>query len=68
MVLQVDALRSGNQGSGAIYEQMLRVFHQNPSKLKGIADMIQRLDPEVVGDTFRDMFSHFETAAKKVRK
>lgn len=67
-VLQVDALRSGNQGTGAIYEQMLRVFHQNPSKLKGIADMIQRLDPEVVGDTFRDMFSHFETAAKKVRK
>lgn len=67
-VLQADALRSGNQGTGAIYEQMLRVFHQNPSKLKGIADMIQRLDPEVVGDTFRDMFSHFETAAKKVRK
>ena len=67
-VLQADALRSGNQGTGAIYEQMLRVFHQNPSKLKGIADMIQRLDPEVVGDTFRDMFFHFETAAKKVRK
>ena len=64
MVLQVDALRSGNQGTGAIYEQMLRVFHQNPSKLKGIADMIQRLDPEVIGDTFRDMFSHFEIASR----
>lgn len=67
-VLQADALRSGNQGTGAIYEQMLRVFHQNPSKLKGIDDMMQRLDPDVVGDAFRDMFSHFETAAKKVRK
>jgi hypothetical protein len=47
---------------------MLRVFHQNPSKLKGIADMIQRLDPEVVGDEFRDMFDQFQLAAKKVRK
>lgn len=67
-VLQADALRSGDQGTGAIYEQMLRVFHQNPSKLKGIADMIQRLDPEVVGDEFRDMFDQFQLAAKKVRK
>lgn len=68
MLLQSDVLRIGNQSTAAIYEQMLRVFHQNPSKLKGIADMMQRLDPDVVGDAFRDMFSRFETAAKKVRK
>jgi len=52
----------------AVYEQMLRVFHQNPAKLKGIADMIRRLDPEVVGDEFRQMFAQFEQAARKARK
>ena len=67
-LLKTDTFQAGSQISAAIYEQMLRVFHQNPAKLKGIADMIQRLDAEVVGTEFRQMFAQFELAAKKVRK
>ena len=51
----------------AVYEKMLRVFHQNPRRLKGIADMIRRLDPEIVGEEFLQMYGQFEAAAKKVR-
>jgi len=54
--------------SSAIYEKMLRVFHQNPDRLKGITDMIHRLDPDVVGEDFLDMYQKFELAAKKVKK
>ncbi len=67
-LMQSGALRLGTEIKPAIYEQMLRVFHQNPARLKGISDMIRRLDPEVVGDEFRQMFAQFELAAKKVCK
>ena len=52
----------------ALSEKMLRVFHQNPNRLKGVADMIRRLDPGVVGQEFIQMYEQFEAAAKKVRK
>lgn len=62
----------GRSGAGAVtaavYEKMLRVFHQNPNRLKGIADMIRRLEPDVVGEDFMQMYQQFEAAAKKVRK
>lgn len=67
-LLQANGVRLNSQTKAALYEQMLRVFHQNPAKLKGISDMIRRLDPEVVGEEFLDMYSQFEAAAKKVRK
>jgi hypothetical protein len=67
-MLQSGALHLGTEIKPAVYEQMLRVFHQNPARLKGISDMIRRLDPEVVGDEFRQMFAQFELAAKKVCK
>ena len=66
--LHTDAMSAGIAALDPVYEQMLRVFHQNPAKLKGISDMIRRLDPSVVGDSFREMFQQFETAAKKVHK
>ena len=63
---------NGRDGAGAataaIYEKMLRVFHQNPNRLKGIADMIRRLEPDVIGEDFVQMYQQFEAAAKKVRK
>lgn len=61
-----DALSS--HASAAVYEQMLRAFHQDPAKLRGISDMIRRLDPDVVGADFLAMYQQFEIAAKKVRK
>lgn len=54
--------------TAAVYEKMLRVFHQNPNRLKGIADMIHRLDRDVVSQEFIQMYKQFESAAKKVRK
>lgn len=69
-----DVLLCGNDRDGAdaataaIYEKMLRVFHQNPNRLKGIADMIRRLEPDVVGEDFVQMYQQFEAAAKKVLK
>ena len=67
-VFQSFGQRSGMYSNAAIYEQMLRVVHQNPSKLKAISDMIRRLDPEVVGEDFLKMYRQFETAAKRVKK
>jgi len=54
--------------TAAIYEKMLRVFHKDPNRLKGIADMIRRLDPDVVGDEFTRMYRQFELAARRVRR
>lgn len=52
----------------AIYEQMLRVFHQNPAQIREVADMVRRLDPSVIGEDFSRMFRQFESAVKKVIK
>ena len=67
-MLQANGSTLTGHTSAALYEQMLRVFHQNPAKLKGISDMIRRLDPDVVGNEFLEMYRFFEAAAKKVRK
>ena len=52
----------------AIYENMLRIFHQNPERLKGIADMMRRLEPEVVGEEFTQLYAQFEQAARRRRR
>lgn len=52
----------------AIYEAMLRAFHQDPDRLKGIADMMRRLEPEVVGEEFTQLYAQFEQAARRRRK
>ena len=63
-----DAASGGRELLAPVYEQMLRVFHENPSKLKAISDMTRRLDPDVVGAPFREMLRQFESAAKKVHR
>ena len=67
-LMQSGALHLGTEIKPAIYEQMLRVFHQNPARLKGISDMIRRLDPEVVGDEFRQMFAGKDADKLEVTK
>jgi hypothetical protein len=67
-LLQANGTYLTGEVNAAIYEQMLRVFHQNPAKLKGISDMIRRLDPNVVGHEFLEMYSQFEEAIRKVHK
>ena len=63
-----NAASGGRELLAPVYEQMLRVFHENPSKLKAISDMTRRLDPDVVGAPFREMLRQFESAAKKVHR
>ena len=67
-MLQSNTATLAEHPTVAIYEQLLRVFHQNPTKLKGISDMLRHLDPDVVGDEFLEMYSAFDEAAKKVKK
>lgn len=67
-ILRAGEINPKAKSAFAVYEQMLRVFHSNPGKLKGIADMIKRLDPKVVGEEFLKMFRMFEETAKKVRR
>jgi len=52
----------------AIYEKMLKVVHQNPKRLKEIADVVKRLDDSIIGDEFMDMYSQFEQAARRLIK
>lgn len=67
-MLRTEGLSPKAKSGFAVYEQMLRVFHRNPAKLKGVADMIRRLDPKVVGEDFLAMFRMFEETVKKVRR
>jgi hypothetical protein len=52
----------------AIYEKLLRLVHQSPSKLKEIADVIKRLDKDIIGEEFLDMYKQFELAARRLTR
>lgn len=61
----LDNSQAGGMAYSAVYEKMLRIFHQDRGRLHGIADMIRRLDPDVVGDEFTSMYQQFEQAARR---
>lgn len=52
----------------AIYEKMLKIAHENPSRFKEIADIIKRLDPKIVGSAFLEMHQEFEKAVRRMKK
>lgn len=52
----------------AIYEKMLKAVHQNPAKLKEIADIIRRLDEKIIGSDFLEMYKQFELAARRLSR
>lgn len=52
----------------AVYEKMLKVVHQNPNRLKEIADIIKRLDPDIIGQEFLDMYQQFEQVVRRQKK
>lgn len=73
--LEQESTQQKEEGTGgvpvpgpAIYEAMLRAFHQDPNRLKGIADMMRRLEPEVVGEEFAQLYAQFEQAARRRRR
>ena len=51
-----------------VYEKLLKVVVQDPDKLKAITDIMKKLEPDIIGDEFRDMYKNFEMAARRLRK
>jgi len=52
----------------AIYEKMLKVIHQNPTRLKEVSDLIRRLDDSIISEEFLAMYTQFENAARRLIK
>lgn len=52
----------------AIYEKMLKALHQNPSRIKEIADVMKRLDQNIVSQEFIDMYQQFELVLRRRKK
>ncbi|MGB4661746.1 MAG: phospholipase D family protein [Mobilitalea sp.] len=59
---------NSSQSLAAIYEKMLKALHQNPSRLKDIADVIKRLDQSIVSREFMDMYQQFELVLRRRKK
>ena len=57
---------TGTLLTAGIYEKMLRVLHQNPSRLTVLADVVKRLDSDIVGDEFLTMYHQFELVARRL--
>ena len=58
----------GYPAVSALYEKMLKVVYQNPSRLEEIADVVKRLDDGIVGDEFLDMYKQFQQATRRLIK
>ena len=52
----------------AVYEKLLRVLHQNPSRLKELADVIKRLGSDIVSEEFITMYKQFDSVARRLKK
>lgn len=61
-------MSSGSHTYAAVYEKMLKTVHENPNRMKEIADIIKRLDPEIVGSEFMNMYQEFEKAVRRMKK
>jgi HKD family nuclease len=59
---------NGDDITAAVYEKMLKAVVKNPNRLKEIADVIRRLDKNVVGDEFLNMYKEFELAVRRLSK
>lgn len=52
----------------AVYEIMLKATYQNPNKLAEIADVIKRLDKDIVSEKFIEMYEQFQSVARRLKK
>jgi len=53
--------------AAGIYEKMLKAVIKSPNKLKEIADVIKRLDKDVISDEFIKMYQQFELAIRRIK-
>ncbi len=53
--------------SSALYESLLRIAATNPERLEDIEELVNRLDTNVIPDSFRQMSEMFKRSIKKLR-
>jgi HKD family nuclease len=68
MMNDEDIKKTDDHIVATIYEKMLRAIHQNPATVKEIAEVIKRLDNEIIGRDFLEMYKQFERAARRLVK
>jgi len=52
----------------ALYERMLKTVVTQPRKINEIENLMNKLDPTIITDDFRELLAAFKIAAKKVKK
>lgn len=53
--------------SSALYESLLRIAATNPERLEDIEELVNRLDTNVIPDSFRQVSEMFKRSIKKLR-
>lgn len=57
-----------NRRSNALYESLLRIASTNPDRLEDVQELVDKLDKEVVPESFYQMCAKFKDAVKKLRQ
>jgi hypothetical protein len=52
----------------ALYEKMLKAVHQHPERLGEIAEVIRRVDQDVISPEFMDMYKQFKRVARRLKR
>lgn len=61
-------IRKDEDMSSGLYETMLRLAYSNPTRIKDIARIMDKVDPSVVPEGFTCLYSQFENAIKHLPK
>lgn len=56
---------TGEAGQAAVYEKLLQVFHESPHRLSGIEETVQKLDSDVVGEAFTQLYKQLKQAERR---
>ena len=59
---------AGTDNTAAVYEKMLKAVVKNPKRLNEISDVINRLDDDVIGKEFMEMYEQFKLAVGRLGK
>ena len=59
---------TGIDNTAAVYEKMLKAVVKNPKRINEISDVINRLDDDVIGEEFLEMYKQFKLAVGRLGK
>lgn len=51
-----------------VYEQMLKLAYNNPSQLKEIGELMEKVDPRVITPQFKQMYNNFMSIIKTLER